>query len=99
MNAVKGMGLSSAPTDAKNGGHAAELDPLAVPRNMAKEERRAKRSNQPTCKGCEKKSPTALGTKGLMWIHAANRDACEHVRRSVVEHLETCNTLMRDLIC
>lgn len=32
---MKGLGLSSASTDAKDG-HATELGPLAVPRNMVK---------------------------------------------------------------
>ena len=56
---MKGLGLSSASTDAKDG-HATELGPLAVPRNMVKGDGGPKEAN---CSpyGVRKKQPNGLG--------------------------------------
>ena len=62
MGAVNGIGLSSASTDAKDG-HATELGPLAVPRNMVKGDGEPKEA---ICRpyGVRKNNLTALGTIG-----------------------------------
>ena len=59
MDAMKGLGLSSASTDAKDG-HATELGPLAVPRNMVKGDGGPKEA---ICRpyGVRKKHPNGLG--------------------------------------
>ena len=59
MGAVNGIGLSSASTDAKDG-HATELGPLAVPRNMVKGDGEPKEA---ICRpyGVRKKQSNGLG--------------------------------------
>ena len=62
MGAVKGLGLSSASTDARDG-HATELGPLELPRNMVKGDGEPKEA---ICRpyGVRKNNLTYLGTVG-----------------------------------